>query len=341
MQYLTTTKDMTLQQLINIVGDRNIDDVLNANGLERAYNVGEKFYERNMSVQSKGINVSPQKKLNILNQFVGDSDLFEKAAMSSESEWVVLSSYNCFSDAFRIPDSVILPQSVGVLGNHEPIPDKIYSECTEALLNPEGEEPQNLDVIFAEYSAAYYGMSFVDDNTDNTVINAYQWFKLPWKDVFLYSNLSDEIISFPVYPEGFSDGVSATYEDMPEMLYQYEPWKVYKSSGPREITFNFKNIHRDMWNGDHRDGMANKLIRDCQANCYPEYNGSLVNYSLVSMYIHGQNLITGVMTECSVDWKPPIGLDGFYLVFDLSFKISEISPQPLNYTTVKNKGLIQ
>ena len=58
----------------------------------------------------------------------------------------------------------------------------------------------------------------------------------------------NEMLAFPVYPEELDDGVVANYEDMSEMLYQYEPWKVYKSSGPREMTFTF-NFHRDMWSG--------------------------------------------------------------------------------------------
>ena len=342
MQYLTITRDMTLFQLINIVGEDNIDAVLNANGLNRAYNIGEKFYERNEALLSEISSIDYQKKMSILNQFVGDSDLFEKAALGTEDEWVLLESFNCFSDAIRIPDGIRLPPSVGILGNGIPVPDVIYNSCMDSLLRTDGENPHMIDSsIFAEYSASYYSGAFIDNVSIGEGPEAFQWFKLPWKEVALYSELNDEMLYFPVYPEGFDDGVSANYEDMPEMLYQYEPWKVYKSSGPREITFTFKNIHRDMWNGDHRDGMANLLIRGCESNCYPEYNGSLVNYSFVSMYIHGQNLITGVMTDCKVNWSGPIGLDGFYLVFDLSFTISEVSPEPLNLLTVRNKRLIQ
>jgi hypothetical protein len=148
------------------------------------------------------------------------------------------------------------------------------------------------------------------------------------------------MLYFPVYPENIDDGVSANYEEMNEMLYQYEPWKVYKSSGPRENTYTFV-FHRDMWTGDHRDGSANNLIRGCEANCYPNFDGSLVNVPIVTLYIHGVNHITGVMTNCKVKWDGPIGLDGFYLKCELSFTITEISPQALNYNTVRNKGLIE
>ena len=80
--------------------------------------------------------------------------------------------------------------------------------------------------------------------------------------------------------------------------------------------------------------------RGCKANCYPDYDGSLVNTSLVTLYINGKNFITGVMTNCKVKWDKPIGLDGFYLMCELSFTIVEVSQQALSYTTIKNKGLI-
>lgn len=341
MQYLTITRDMTLWQLANIVGERNLDAVLNANGLERAYNIGEQFYDKVDRLSNIEDPVGYQTKLNILNQFVGDSDLYEKAALGDDATWTTLFQMGCFPDAIKIPEDITLPSAVGILGNSEPISRSIYQQCVDSLLNPDGEYPHSIDpTIFAEYNASYYGGAYVGNDGEYTNSEPFQWFNLPWGEVGLYSSLSDEMLYFPVYPKGFDDGATANYEDMPEMLYQYEPWKVYKSSGPREITFNFE-FHRDMWNGDHRDGMANKLIRGCEANCYPEYNGSLVNYPLVSMYIHGENIITGVMTDCKVTWDGPIGLDGFYLKCDLSFTIVEVSPQPLNYTTVRNKRLIQ
>ena len=342
MQYLMITEDMTLKQLIDIVGERNVDAILSANGLERSYNIGKKFYERNAQAISDGLEVDYRKKLNTINQFVGDYDIYEKAALGSEDDWIVLSAYNCFTDAMRIPDSVVLPSSVGILGDGRPVPKDLQEQCSTGLLNSSGTNPHSINPeIFSQYSASYYSGSFIENPIGETSNSTFEYFKLPWDKVFLYSSLNDEVLRFPVYPEGFDDGASANYEDMPDMLYQYEPWKVYKSSGPREITFTFKDIHRDMWTGDHRDGMANQLIRGCESNCYPKYNGALVNYSLVTMYINGNNLITGVMTDCKVNWSGPIGLDGFYLVFELSFTISEISPTPLDITTVRNKRLIQ
>ena len=147
------------------------------------------------------------------------------------------------------------------------------------------------------------------------------------------------MMDFPVYPEELSESTLANYTQMPELLYQYEPWQLYQSSGPRSITFTF-HFHRDMWTGDHRDGKANQLIRFCEANCFPEYNGSAVNIPIATMYIKGQAFISGVVTEVTKEWSGPLGLDGFYLECTLGISITEIAPQPLNYSTVRRLPLI-
>lgn len=335
MQYLTMTKDMTLSSLAKIVGERNVDSVLNENSMERSVNVGKAFFSRMQEISTQD-GTDYQKKLNILNQFVGDSDLYEKAALGDSKDWNALAAFNCFTDAIRIPEDVILPAAVGVLGNGEPVASSVYRACTESLKQDQYINP----VIFAEYNASFSGGSYgVTAKGANSSSEPFQWFALPWGEICLYSSLRKEMLYFPVYPEGFEDGETANYDEMGEILYQYEPWKVYKSSGPREITFTF-NFHRDMWTGDHRDGNANALIRGCEANCFPDYDGSLVNTPTVTLYIHGKNFITGVMTSCKYAWDKPIGLDGFYLVCKLSITIVEVSPEPLNYRTVMNKGLI-
>ena len=329
-------RDITLKDLADIVGETNLDAVLNANALDRTYNIGKQFYDRIEKWSRIPTSISYQTKIDILNGFVGDSDIYEKAALGDELTWTALVISGSFPDAIKIPDGITLPSAVGVLGNGQPVADIISQQCKEALIN----EPHTIDpTIFSEYDASYYGGTYINDGRLNSDSSPFPYFKLPTTEIFLYSSLYNEALFFPVYPKGFSDGASAHYDEMPEMLYQYEPWLVYKSSGPRELTFDFE-FHRDIW-GDHRDGRANNLIRGCQANCYPNYNGSLVNYSVVSMYINNQNLITGVMTDCKVDWDFPIGLDGFYLKCNLSITIKEVSPQPLNYLTVRTKGLIQ
>lgn len=336
MQFLKIAKDLTLSDLSNIVGERNVDSVLNANSLERTVNIGQAFVDRNNALISTLSDVDYQKKINILNQFVGDSDIYEKAALGTDGDWKTLSQYGSFTDALKIPEVVVLPSAEGVLGNGEAIPNKIYRECIDSLRSKTYIDP----TIFAEYNSSASGNIYGITSTPFSASNEqFGEFKIPWGDVCLYSSLSDTLYEFPVYPQTLDDGVSASYDEMGEMLYQYEPWKVYKSSGPREMSFTFE-FHRDMWTGDHRDGKANELIRGCMANCYPMFNGSLVNVSIVTLYIKGQNYITGIMTDCKVNWDGPLGLDGFYLKCELSFTITEISPEALNYDTMRTKGLI-
>ena len=126
---------------------------------------------------------------------------------------------------------------------------------------------------------------------------------------------------------------------MPDLLYQYEPWQVYDSSGPRSNTYTIE-AHRDMWTGDHRDGKANEMIRFFESNLYARYSGSSVITPLVTLYVAGSSLITGVMTDCSVTWDGPIGLDGWYLHFKMNFTIVEVSQTALNYDTIKKMPLI-
>ena len=155
----------------------------------------------------------------------------------------------------------------------------------------------------------------------------------------MHSYLGNDSIDFPVYPEEIEDGVRANYETMPDLLYQYEPWQLYRSAGPRTGTYTF-HMHRDMFTGDHRDGRCNELIRFCQASCYPEYKGAAVYSDISTLYIGGKPFISGIITEVRESWGGPIGLDDWYLECTLAVTFTEVSQQPLNFTTVRQKGLI-
>lgn len=351
MQFLMTPKSTTLSSLSNRVGERNVDEMLNVNSLTRTVNIGKQFYQRSSSDITE---VDAQTKINILNTFVGSSDIYEKAALGGEADWSSLSKYGCFSDALRIPETFTIPPATDVLGNDIPITKDVYEKCVYSLqeygeVDPSifGEDIAGGSIIYGIVNRHRDKLTLKDTPskdmlTSNNVqrISPFQGFKLPWGMITLYSSISNTSMEIPAYPEeGISWGTNGNYTEMPDMLYQYEPWKVYQSSGPNQITFNF-HLHRDFWTGDHTDGNAERLIRFCEANCYPEYNGSSVIAPTVSMYINGSNIITGVMTETHTDWKGPIGTDGFYLEFNLSFTIVEVSPVVLNYSTVMKKGLI-
>lgn len=328
MQHLSISRDATLSDLADIVGERNVDYVLNTNSLKRTVNIGDLLYKQE-DVQE----IDNQQKIAILNNLVDSSDVFEKAALGDADDWYSLYMRGTFKYFIKIPDEIQLPQSVSILGNNEPVDNRIYSACMQDLRNGGDIDPKH----FTEYSVDPFRTHGVTSSATG-VSNPFQWFKLPWGKVSLYSSFSAQLVDFPVYPEGFSDGYSANYDEMPEMLYQYEPWKVYKSSGPRQNSYTF-HMHRDMWTGDHRDGKANELIRFCEANCFPRYDGAAVNAPVVTLYINGNNHITGILTSCKVDWNGPIGLDGFQLELTLTLDITEISKQPLSYDTILGKGL--
>lgn len=333
MAYLQITKQTTLSQLADSVGERNVDYVLNANGLTRSVNIGKKLLARDTSGTTDA-----QTKLNILNTLVGSSDVYEKAALGTEEDWVSLSKYSTFKDYIYIPEELDIPLSTLVLGNKEPVNSIIYDAVTDSLKNP----PYAIDpAIFSEYSATATGAYGTSNNTlPINSVNPFEWFQLPWGKISLYSSMSKEMVDFPVYPLEISDGVTASYEQMPNMLYQYEPWNVYQSSGPRTNTYTFV-MHRDMWTGDHRDGLANKLVRYCEANCYPKYSGAAVNTPQVTLYINSVNHITGILTDCKVDWGGPLGLDGWYLNLTVTLTITEVAKDPIDYYSMLNRGLIE
>lgn len=328
MQFCEITSNTKLTDISDIVGERNVDYVLNANGLHRSVNIGQQMLSRDNSGSTDA-----QTKMRILDTVVSDSDVYEKVALGSERDWVSFQRYGTFHNYIRIPSELRVIPSATTLGNGEPVSDRLYSKCSDSLKRDGFVDP----IIFTEYSViapGAHGMSSIYKAS-----NPFEWFKLPWGKISLYSSLSNRSVDFPVYPLEYSDGYSANYEQMPNMLYQYEPWQVYKDSGPRQNTFTF-DMHRDMWSGDHRDGLANELVRFCEANCFPRYQGSTVRVPKVTLYLNGNNLITGILNSCKVDWSGPLGLDGFYLNLKLTLDIVQVSPEPLNYDTVAHKGLM-
>lgn len=333
MQLLQIDNVTTLTELTEIVGSRNIEPILAVNQLRRRPDIGAQFQSICNNIYKTQPAVSYMRKQAVLNTLTSESDIFEATALLGEQGWKVASSLGTLPGMLRMPESIYLPDSVHVMGNHLPIGNRIYREVMESLAETGTIDPG----IFNEYAGVKN--SQIANQASRTTSDPMQWFKLPWGQITLYSSLSNESIDIPVYPEELADSRVANYTQMPDMLYQYEPWQVYQSSGPRSVSYTFK-IHRDMWTGDHTDGKAAQLVRFCEANCYPEYNGSAVNTSTVTLYIAGSPHITGVMTSVNPSWSGPIGHDGWYLYCDLEISITEVAASPLNYSSVKSKGII-
>jgi hypothetical protein len=326
MKFFSIENNENLVSFAKKVGTRNVDNILSANSLNRQHNIGSQLN----SMQSMYFNspiVPTERKIGILNSMTTDSDIFERAALSSEKDWKVLSNTGSFIGMLQLPDSTRIADSVNLLGNNQHIQKAIYDSTIQSLVYNGRVDA----AIFNEFSTRR--SSRVIDQVEG-VGNPMQWFKIPWGAVTLYSSLGGDSIEFPCYPEEYDDGVSTNYDYMPEMLYQYEPWMIYKSTAGRTNDYAFK-FHRDMWSGDHRDGKAYQLISFCKANCYPEFQGAAVNTAIVILYIANKPHIRGVMNSVKEHWSGPIGQDGEHLVCELTLNITEISERPLNYQTVR------
>ena len=335
-KYIQISPKTQLSELIDTVGSRNVDNILHVNSLERIPDVGTQLAEKQGNVVLNSEDVDWQRKSTLLNKLAGDLDLFEMAASMGSSGWKLLSSQDTFAGMLKIPDNIRVSPSTNVYGSGVHVPKYTYSKAMQQLASEKTNHTIDLS-IFNEYSTIR--PSNIIEPSAGANSDPFQWFHIPWGEVTLYSNLSGQSQDFPVYPEELQDGVRANYTSMPDIIYQYEPWQLYQSSGPRQNQYTF-HFHRDMWTGDHEDGCANKLIRFCQASCYASYKGSAVYTDLVTLYIHGTPLITGVMTETQIEWSGPIGHDGWYLECKLTLNIIEVSKIPLNYSSVKAKPLI-
>ena len=334
MKFIQTNATTTLSDLRDAVGATNLSTVLAMNSLPRVPNVGQYIAERDRQIIQSTGNVSIDFKKNALDRASGDSDVFEAMSLMNEGGWRIYSQTNSLPGTCKVPDSLKLPLSQNVLGNNQRISKTIYTKVmNDVSKDPYFTEPETFNSYYANKSTQ------IDDISSTSSQNIFQFFKIPWGKMTIYSSLADDFKDFPVYPEEISDSAKANYQQMPEMIYQYEPWMLYTSSGPRICNYTF-TFHRDMWTGDHRDGKANELVRFCMANCYPEYNGSSVNTSLVTLYMNGEVLIHGILTDVGVEWSGPQGLDDFYLICKLTLSITEIAPEPLNFQTVMNKPLI-
>ena len=332
--FLKVPESMTLAQLSNRVSHDNVGAILAANGLAWGPNVGSALTAAcNNAVANANSPVSWEQQYVMLNRLTQDSDTFEYACLMSDSAWQVYASMNTFPGMLSIPSNVQISSGNDVLGNNIPVSNVVYNGVMSRLLV----EPHDIDIsVFNDYSITGAAQAATYGDPGSEIFNA---FHIPWGEITLWSSIDGSHIEFPVYPETIEDGTQAEYTTMPDMLYQYEPWYMYKSSGPRSPKYSF-HFHRDMWTGDHRDGKANQLIRYCQAQCYPDYRGSAVVAPTVSLYVAGNRLISGIVTSVNTSWTGPIGLDGWYLECTLDLSITEIATEPLNYNVVRNKPLI-
>lgn len=334
MKYLQVGRSLSLKGLAKIVKQSNIPTMLKLNNVSRSPYIGKEFDTLCKNTIQNTHTVSWETKRSILNTLTADDDVFEAASLLGESGWKLLSSdIGTLPGYMKVPDGVDIPQGYAVLGNGNKVSRKIYNKVMAGL---EGNEHTIDPGAFSTYSTDNF--SNITRTSPVSASSVMSYFPIPWGDVVLYSSIDGESVEIPCYPEEVEDIIRANYGQMPDMLYQYEPWMVYNSSGPRANTYTF-DIHRDMWE-DHTNGKANNLIRFCQANCYPRYSGSAVHSPVVTLYIAGSPLIRGIMTQVDTSYDGPLGHDKFYLHFKLALTIQEVSSTALNYDVVRGKPLI-
>ena len=333
--FLQLPENLTLKQLASYVGSNNVGRVLSVNGLNRTRDLTSVVQNQNDLLVNSTDNVSWKRKAEILNNFSTDSDVFEHACVQSEDGWKVLSQTMRFQDAILIPADVEIVRYDDVLGNEVPVTKTVYSKVMESLEST-GKVNSSLFNDFSTIKPS----SIISASTSSNGSNAlFQAFKIPWGDITFYSSLSDKSMDIPVYPEVVKEPRTASYANMPDTLYQYEPWYTYNSSGPRSVSFEF-HMHRQMWTGDERDGKANELVRFIQAATYPKYSGSAVTSDTCTLYVKGQPYITGIVTSVDVDWTGPIGLDGFYLEFTVTVNFTEVSTRALSHEVVQSLSIL-
>lgn len=335
MKYVSIYPNDTLSDLTERVGVQNVDQILADNGLKRSPKIG-KQWEAICDQFKEDQEVSASRKISILNQFIDNSDIYEHAALSDSNDWKILSARNTFSDYLYVSDQLesSIPSSYSSLGNDVSVLPTIYKQVNSLLARNEDIDPN----IFSVYNNMQ-DAGILSNRETPQGNNPMSWFNIPLDKIALYSSLYNTYVNIPAFPEDLNDTRVATYTTMPDLLYEYEPWQMYQSSGPRVGRYAF-HLHRDMWTGDHNDGKANELIRFCEAQCYPKYNGSSVISPTVSLYVNGNELITGVMTEVSVDWGGPLGHDFWYLDFTLTLSIIEVSSSALSYEAILAKPVI-
>lgn len=334
MRLLPIQNTTTLRELTDTVGVTNLPTVLHVNQLKRTPRVGEYYQQLIQDTKQNGVDPTLHRKKAILDQLSTDDDIFERAALLDQEGWRVLSNLNTLEGYVQVPESVTMPTTAYMLGTGVSVSKKVYSQAITELLGTQYISP----AVFNEYDGNR-NYNIRSDTSTGIQTNPFSAFKFPWGEVTLVDDLTNESVDFPVYPEDVSDAHKANYTQMPDLLYQYEQWLIPQSSGPRSNTYEF-HFHRDMWSGDHRDGQANNLIRFCDAHTYFTYQGSTVHVNPVSLYVHGDELIHGLILDDSVKWSGPLGLDGWYLECTLDLTIQEVSKEALSYAVMRNKGLI-
>ena len=143
MKLLSISDTTTLKELSDMVGYNNVTDVLVANGLTRSPNIGEQFAQKVRALKSVStnidyildVNVMIDRKCALLKTFMDDTDIFERACLSSNQEWQVISALGTFSGYLKLPEVVAesIPSNASLLGNGVNVSKLLYSSVINSF----------------------------------------------------------------------------------------------------------------------------------------------------------------------------------------------------------------
>ena len=166
-QYLQIDESTRMKDLGERVGFDYVDTVLAVNGLIRKPAIFEQLEQKVLEAR-QGENVGWQRKARILNKMVGDSDVFETAALMSEDDWKVYQKLETFPGFIKMPPSVVLPKASDIMGDGEHIGSVTY----KAVMNDLQTDPHIIkEGNFSKYSTSR-GMQMREDSQ---MSNSYGW----------------------------------------------------------------------------------------------------------------------------------------------------------------------
>lgn len=145
-------------------------------------------------------------------------------------------------------------------------------------------------------------------------------------ECFVSILLNGEVVEsarLPMFPQEFSDSNSGNFSSQ-SLLGRSVDYQIYTGSS-RDVSF-ILNLHREMYtNEDTLDDLVSLI----ESACYPGYSGNvgIVRVPEISFQIGDQFFIRGILTSCSVTWKPPIvSTNGRYTKYnncDMSISVKE------------------
>lgn len=136
----------------------------------------------------------------------------------------------------------------------------------------------------------------------------------------------------PGYPQEVSDSAAANFEQQ-EVVGRSSPYHGYSSTSARTVSISLIT---------HRDILAQlglqKLPAFVQSLAYPKYLAQEIKSPEVVLKLGNTLYISGVPSECNVNWAAPVTKDGHYTVCTINLTIEENVDKAYDSSYVISKG---